>query len=66
MKFFMFLAIAALVVGGIYHTELSDYFASFSNSGGSYGGGSSVLGAMQDMGNASNNLLGGASDALNR
>lgn len=66
MKFFMFLAIAAVIVGGVYHTEISDYFADLSSGSASYGGGSSVVGSMRSMGNSSSALIGGAGNALNR
>lgn len=68
MKLFVFLALAAIIFGGIYHNEVSEYFAdiSSSSSSGSYGssGGGSVLGSIRNMGNASSNLLGGVNNSL--
>jgi len=59
MKFFMYMAIAALIVGGIYHEDVSEYFADLSSGSYGSGGGSSMVGSMRDMGNAGSNLLGG-------
>lgn len=66
MKPFLFIAVALLVVGGIYHTEVADWVANW-NDGTSYsGGGPSIVGSMRDMGNANNNLMNGVSNALDR
>lgn len=67
MKLLALIAVAAVVVGGIYHAEISQYFAHLadaSSNGG--GGGSSVVNSIQNMGNSENALLGGVDNALNR
>jgi len=64
MKLFLMFA-AALIVGGIYHAEVSAYFADLTD-GSSNGGGSSVVGSMRDMGDAGNNLMGGVGNSLGR
>ena len=66
MKFFMFLAAAALIAGSIYHAEVMDYFASLSNGGFSFDGGSSVFHSMQSMGEKSSAALGKIGSAFGR
>ena len=68
MKLFVLFAVAALVVGGIYHTEVSQYFNQLAeeSSDSDYGGGASVVNSMRGMGNSSNALIGGAAGALNQ
>lgn len=63
MKQFLFIAIAALVAGGVYHEEVSDYFGEFTVGS---GGGSSVVDSMRDMGSSGNNLMRGVGDRLGR
>jgi len=65
MKFLMFCAVAALIFGGIYHTEVAEYFAELNN-GSSGSGGGSFVGAMRDMGSSGNDLMGGVGGALGR
>jgi hypothetical protein len=65
MKLFLMFAAAALIVGGIYHTEVSAYFADLAD-GSFSGGGSSVVDSMGDMGRANNNLMNGIGNTLGR
>lgn len=66
MKFFMFLVGAALIVGGIYHTEVTDYFANLSNGTFSFDGGPSVLNSMQSVGEKSSAAFGKVGSAFGR
>ena len=66
MKPFLFVAIAALVVGGIYHTEVSEYVADLTDGSSSTGSGTSVVDSMRDMGSSGNNMMRGIGDRLNR
>lgn len=66
MKFFVFLAVAALLVGSIYHTEISDYVADLSYGSYSSGGGSSVLSSMQSVGDKSSAAFGKVGNAFGR
>lgn len=63
MKLLVLFTVAALTVGGIYHTEVSQYFADLTE--GSFNSGGAV-GSMQGMGNSSNDLMGGVGNALDR
>ncbi len=64
MKQFVLFAVAALIVGGIYHTEVSQYFADLTV--GPSGGGTSVVDSIQGMGNSQNALMGKVGSALDR
>ena len=66
MKTFMLLAVAALIVGGIYHTEVSRYFADLNIGPSRSGGGTSVVNSIQGVGNSGNALMGGVGNALKR
>lgn len=66
MKLFVLFAVAALVVGGIYHTEVSQYFADRAEGPSQSGGTMSPVGAIQGMGNSSNALMGKVGNALDR
>lgn len=70
MKLFTFIAVALLIIGGIFHTQISEYFddmslASSDSDSGS-GGGTSVFGSIQRVGNSGNALMNGVGGALNR
>ncbi len=66
MKFLMLFTVAALIVGGIYRTEVSQYFANLSAERSKSGGETSVVNSIQGMGNAQNALLGQVGSALDR
>ncbi len=66
MKLFVLFAVAALRVGGIYHTEVSQYFADLTVGPSEYGGGSSVVDSIQRTGNSQNALMGQVGSALDR
>ena len=66
MKLFVFLAVAALVVGSIYHAEISDYVADLSNGSSSFGGTPSVLSSMQSVGEKSSAAFGSVGKAFGR
>ncbi len=52
MKLFVLFAVAALIVGGIYRTEVSQYFADLSTERSKSGGGTSVVNSIQGVGSA--------------
>jgi len=64
MKFLALLVVGALVVGGIYHTEVSRYIAGLA--GGASSSGTSIAGSIQQMGNSQNALMGQVGSALDR
>ena len=66
MKTFMFLAVAALIVGGIYHTEVSRYVAGLDVGSSRSSGSTSVVKSIQRTGNSGNALMGGVGNALKR
>jgi hypothetical protein len=66
MKFFVLFAVAALIIGGINHTEVSRYFADFTVGPSESGGGTSVVDSIQGMGNSQNALMGQVGSALDR
>ncbi len=66
MKLLMFFTVAALIVGGIYHTEVLQYFADRTVGPSESGGGTSVVGSIQGMGNSQNALMGRVGSALAR
>lgn len=66
MKLFVLFAIAALIVGGINHTEVSRFIAGLDVGSSRSGGATSVVGSMKDMGNSGKSLMGGIGNSLNR
>jgi hypothetical protein len=66
MKFMMFLVVAALIAGGIYHKEVSKYVADLNFGSSRSSGATTVVDSIQGMGNSSNALMGGVNNALNR
>jgi hypothetical protein len=66
MKFLMLLAVAALIVGGVYHTEVSRYVASLGKGSSHSASTSSVVNSFSRTGNSSNNLMNGVGNALDR
>lgn len=66
MKFFVLLAVAALIVGGIYRTEVSQYVADLAVEPSEYGGGTSVVNSIQGTGRSQNALMGRVGGALDR
>lgn len=66
MKFFVLIAVAALIVGGIYRTEVSQYVADLAAEPSEYGGGTSVVNSIQDTGRSQNALMGRVGGALDR
>ncbi len=66
MKLFVLFAVAALIVGGINHTEVSQYFADLTVESSESGGGTSVVDSIQGMGNSQNALMGQVGSALDR
>jgi hypothetical protein len=66
MKTFALLVAAALIIGGIYHTEVSRYFAHLTARSSNSGGATSVMGSIRDMGNSGNSLMRGVGNALHR
>lgn len=66
MKLLVLFTVAALIVGGIYHTEVSRYFADLTGGPSGSGGGTSVAGSIQGMGNSQNALMGQVGSALDR
>ncbi|WP_193366748.1 hypothetical protein [Pelagibius marinus] len=67
MKFLMLCLVAALVVGGIlYHAEIEAYVADLADASSDAGSGSSVTGAMKNLGEAASGAMNKASDALSR
>ena len=66
MKLLMLFTVAALIVGGIYHTEVSQYFADLTVGPSESGGGTSVVDSIQGMGNSQNALMGQVGSALDR
>lgn len=66
MKYFMFLVGAALIVGGIYHTEVTDYFAGLSDGFHGFGDGPSVLSSMQSVGEKSSAAFGKVGSVFGR
>ena len=66
MKLFVLFAVAALIVGGIYRTEISQYVADLTVEPSEYGGGMSVVDSIQATGNSQNALMGQVGSALDR
>ena len=66
MKLFMLFAVAALIVGGVYRTEVSQYFADRAARPSGSRGGTTVVDSIQGMGNAQNALMDQVGSALDR
>jgi hypothetical protein len=66
MKLFVLFAVAALIVGSIYHREVSRFVADITAGSSQSGGGTSVAHSIQGMGKSSNDLMSGIGGALNR
>ena len=66
MKLFMFLVVAVLIIGGINHTEVSQYFADLTEGYSNSDGETSIVDSIQGVGDSSNALLGGVGNTLNR
>jgi hypothetical protein len=58
--FLVLFAVAAVIAGGVYHSEISRYFGSLAG-GSTYSSGS---GSIQNMGSANKNLMEGIGGAL--
>ena len=65
MKLFVLFTVAALIVGGVYHTEVSRYFANLTK-GSSSAGATSVVDSFKGTSNSGNNLMDGVGNALDR
>lgn len=65
MKLLVLFTAVALIVGGIYHTEVSQYFADLTAGASNSGGGTSTVNSIQGMGNSQNALIGGVNNSLN-
>ncbi len=66
MKLFVLFAVAALIVGGIYHTEVSQYFTDRTVGPSESGGGTTVVDSIQGMGNSQKALMDQVGSALDR
>ena len=66
MKLFVLSVVAALVVGTVYHAEISDYVAGLADGFSGSGGGTSVVDSIRDMGNSEKALIGGVGNVLDR
>ncbi len=66
MKLFVLFVVGALIVGGIYHTEVSQYVADLTVGPSEYGGGTSVVNSIQSTGRSQNALMGRVGSALDR
>ncbi len=66
MKLFVLFAVAALIVGGIYHTEVSQNFADLTAGPSESGGGTTVVDSIQGMGNSQKALMDQVGSALDR
>jgi hypothetical protein len=66
MKPLLFVAIAALVTGGVYHEEVLDYVAEISGGSGGSGSLASFGDSIGDVGESGNNLMRGIGDRLSR
>ena len=66
MKTLLFLAAAGLIVGGIYHKEVSRYVTDLNVASSRSGGATSVVNSIRSTGNSGNALMGGVGNALKR
>ena len=66
MKTFALLVVAALIIGCIYHIEVSRYVAHLTEGSSNSGGATSVMGSIRHMGNSGNSLMRGVGNALDR
>lgn len=65
MRFFMILVLGALVLGGIYHTQVAQYL-NHVFAGMQQAGGTPALGGVQQVGKATSGLMTRAAGELNR
>lgn len=67
MKLLTFMAVAALLAGGFYYrADVSNYFANLSARSSDQDKAPTLIGSMEQMGNAGNDLLMGADRALHQ
>ena len=66
MKLFVLFTVAALIIGGINHTEVSQYFADLTVGPSESGGGTTVVDSIQGMGNSQKALMDQVGSALDR
>lgn len=66
MKSLLLIGIALLIVGGIYHEEVSDYVADLTSGSGGSGSVTSIADSASDMGRSGNNLMRGIGGRLGR
>jgi hypothetical protein len=66
MKLFLLFAVAGLIVGSTYRTEISQYVADLAVRPSEYGGGTSVVNSIQSTGNSQNALMSHVGGALDR
>jgi len=66
MKLFMFFVVAALIIGVINRTEVSQYFADLTEGYSNSAGATSVVDSIQGVGNSSSALFGGVANTLDR
>jgi len=65
MKIFAFFAVAALIVGGIYHAQISQYFADLDAGSSQSGGATSVVGSFIGVGNSNTAVMNGIDNKVN-
>jgi hypothetical protein len=65
MKLFAFFAVAALIVGGIYHKQVSQYFAGLNAGSSRSGSAASVVGTFVGVGNSNTALMNGVDNRVN-
>ncbi len=65
MKIFVFFAAAALIVGGIYHKQVSQYVAGLNAGSSRSGGAASVVGSFVGMGNSNTAVMNGVDNKVN-
>ena len=66
MKLFMLIAVAALVTGGVYHTEVSRFFTNVTKASHSSTNSPSVAYSFNRMGKSGKGLMSGVGNALER
>lgn len=64
MKLFMLLAVAALIAGGIYHKQVSQYVANLKADASQSNGTPTVLGSIIGTSNASTSLMNSVSNGV--
>jgi hypothetical protein len=65
MKLFAFFAAAALIAGGIYHKQVSQYFAGLNAGTSQSGGAASVVGSFVGMSNSNTAVMSGVDNKVN-